>query len=147
MSISFFPNDNETYCDANGLVNRIVEPCDCDPADRPTCHFCGGSGTYTYEQYPFEMNLSNGNALALLEALGAQSPESCGSVGPSVVLGGIAFIRALRAAGCNPLETSTVRIRNFLDCGRTTEQITSYLDRMEAIANEADRRKVEIVWG
>ena len=152
MSITFFPADNMNYCDANGLTGETVYTCQCVDFDcTKGCKECNETGKVSFPNYPFEANLANSNALAVLRMFGIEE-EYCGSAPAEKFLEGIAFVRSLNAMGHEPLvkENETSRGKKgarIIECGRTAEQVANYLDTFEKIAMEAARRKVKIVWG
>lgn len=153
MSVTFFPANNHKYCTDNNLVTTTNETCQCvecglDPAG---CYSCNGTGIFTSKHYPYEINLSNSNAMVVLRMFGIEATYD-GELHPQAFLDGVEFTKSLRAAGVKPLVTNNVvndgiRGCTSYDFGRTDEQVNHYIESFYALAMEACRRKVDIVWG
>ncbi len=149
MGITFTINGNQDYCHVNGLAVAHSEPCQC--ADFPEmvdgCHSCRGTRVFTCTNYPFEMSVTGSNAFDLLEIFGVINADYSGTISAQRILDGVAYVRALIASGCDPMLRGAERVRNYIDCGRSPEQVERYMEAMYTMAMEAARRKEEIVWG
>ena len=156
MSITFMPADNCRYCDENKLTGETVYDCQCVDfpemfSEAKPCRECDGKGKVRFPCYPFEANLANGNAYAVMNMLRMPADYS-GECNPQIVLDGIAFVRAMNAVGHEPLVTAPSEERGeggcrMVHCGREPDQIERYMVAFEGIAMEAARRKVNVVWG
>lgn len=153
MSVTFSPAGNMDYCDTNKLTGETSYDCQCvdfyAPGPDAKCRTCEGKGKVTFPDYPFEANLSNGNAMDVLRMFGIE-PHYEGEATAEQFLGGIAFVRAMNATGHEPLVKPTTREGGrvqVIHCGRTPDQVERYLIEFEKIAMEAARRKVLVVWG
>jgi len=152
MSITFSIDNGVNYVDANcpELIDRQTEPCLClDYSDNNTpatnCHYCKGSGEYLFEQYPFEMNLANGNAATLMNALGLEF-DYCGDIEPR------RLIKAITRTPAALIQRQTVsgtgdKGAKIIHCGIVEEQADSYLSRLLKIAQEAEKREEKVWWG
>ena len=136
-------------------MGKTTYKCQCQdfpehfPPENP-CRECKGTGEVSFDYFPFEANLANGNAHAVQEML-KMPTDYCGSCDPSIILEGISFVRALNNMGHEPLVTPTTEKQEeghcrVINCGRSYEQVERYLQAFEEIALEAARRKVPVVW-
>lgn len=153
MSITFSPANNYAFCKANNLNTTRDYECQCvyDGEAYPRCISCKGTGKDTVVETPFEVNLANGNAWALLEMLGI-NPDHCGSEEPQKFLDGVDFVRSLNNCGIEPLVTPNHQETGengcrLIQCGRTPDQVAGYLDRITHVAAEAESRGVLVTWG
>ncbi len=70
MSVTFLPACSEDLATA---VRDECVACDGsgkDPYDGGPCAYCDGAGFFEVQVYPHEINLSNGNAVVMMRALG-----------------------------------------------------------------------------
>jgi len=105
------------------------------------CLCMGYGGPEQLPQPQFEMNVANGNAYALLEAIG-QTPDYCGEVDPRDVLVGLERLQpgALESADEQPAA-------NVYCAGRSSEQVARYVAQLRKIALKARKYDRRVVWG
>lgn len=92
---------------------------------------------HVFEDYPFEMNLANGNFAALWNSLGLDCEDCSGSIRA------IELKNRLKMFSAKKLTCETEVQGNFYDFGRSTEQVTGYYWRLQQICVEALRRGAE----
>lgn len=126
MSVTIFINNNNKYVRENCPELIEVET------------FEDG---YTFERLPFEINLANGNFFALWSALtNSFNVECCGSIDPNELLG------LLNRFKPKSIVTSTQVDGNYIQSGRSLEQVTRYYWNLRSIAIEAKNRNEIVVW-
>lgn len=141
------------------LVNETCFRCEQDlefGVSRPEpCYVCRGTGIMQVPEslWP-EINLSNGNAHALMEALAVQ-PEPCGAWEGEELHTILARIKALQGNDATRREWFPERPRSesggdgrarVVDCGRSTEQIDRYLARLREVVEKAITEGREVTW-
>ena len=126
MSITFFINGGQEWAEKNNKVK--IKRFEDD--------------NYEMKIYPFELNVANGNAGLIFKMLG-MGMDWCGEADAADIL------RRVRAAVPQTREQTTVRGGGItiINCGVSDSQSLRYLNELEAIAEEAVRRKEKIVWG
>ena len=131
MSITITIEANSHYVDANcpELVRRETIDCPYEP-----------NGTYTFANYPFELNITNCNFADLWRAFGLEF-DYCGSIDPAVLL------RAMRQVAPRCLTCAATADKNIYSGGRRLEQVTRYFGQLGAICREALKRHAKVCWG
>lgn len=88
MSITFYFAGDE--------VEETIYPCMlCDEgAPRPTCSECSGTGVWVSKSDKHEVNMSNSNALSVMQTL-KMSPNSCGQITPKKLSQHICIFNAM----------------------------------------------------
>lgn len=146
MSITIFPVGNFEFCETNNLVDIIKEDCLCVSDTRNNCHYCNGSGEYSTEIYPCEMNISNGNFKTLWNALGLDF-DYCGEICPKKILDSLRILDENLLLRANFVLSNDSGDANFISFGIDKEQALRYTKRLREIAMHAISRGVNICWG
>ncbi|MCR9292026.1 MAG: hypothetical protein NXI32_04855 [bacterium] len=155
MSVSITIRNNSKFCDKHGLTHVDQEQCLCTQGGEaePSCAYCRGSGVETVRSYPFELNVSNVNFVALWRALGLVVVENdlCGSLDARTIMA--AMERSDMSTMQRPYIYQTGINENgekvhaeHRDYGIDADRVQSYRTRLAAICQEAERREEEIVW-
>lgn len=126
MSVSITISGNVQFCDRNGLFREI--------------HDDYG----IMREYPFDMNLANGNFAALWSAMGMDSMY--GDIYPQKLA---ARVRALKCEDVVREESSEFGSGGceIINCGLPAEQVSRYIEALSLMCEEAERREEKIVWG
>lgn len=131
MSVTISIENNVPFIDENSpelvTVRTYEDPCSPD-------------GTASFKDYPFEVNLANGNFFALWQAIGLEA-DYCGAIEADVLLA------ALSRFDVNSLVSETVVDGRMVCCGRTIEQVSRYFWNVSLIAHEAKSRGELVTWG
>jgi hypothetical protein len=132
MSITIFPTNNLKFCEENNLIKIHVEDCLCKDAGCaiPHCHYCNGTGEWTEQIYPFELNLANGNFSTLWRTLGLEY-DYCGEIDADTL--SIAVQR---------FETELLYNNVF-----SFDQSRRYIKKLYEICLEALKRGESVTWG
>lgn len=131
MSVTLTISRNMEYCKARGLI---------------TYEILDGE---SFEIYPFELNIANGNFSTFANALGLVDDEEgmyCGEVYPhklKILLKELDPALAVRD-GSEDYGQGGARIIN---CGLTEAQIQRYITELQSICDEAEKREELVVWG
>lgn len=98
---------------------------------------------------PAEVQMSNGNAVTILDVLGIQvgedfSDRCCGAMSGEDLKGRILVAQAL-----NPVDagSDTMRIENVTFIGRSAGYTDAKLDALMAVAEEAISKNLKVTWG
>ena len=148
MSVTFTISGNAEYCRAHGLAGTRTYTCQCVdfPEEGRTCRDCGGTGTVSFEDLPFEVNMANGNARNILAALGITG-DLWGS------MDGRQLLRAID--GCDPAWAERAHEESggpgtgqcrVINCGLSAADVAERLAILREIAAEAARREEPVVW-
>lgn len=146
MSVTVTVANNENYCVENNLVGYTeygCQTCEFD-GNKPDCRECGGSGKVRFDDFPFEMNIANGNFSRVWQALDLPV-EFGGHLDAKTLLAKVAACDVSKIVR-DPRSEQSGNVRVHY-CGISHEHAQSYLSRLEDIAREADRRGKEVVWG
>lgn len=132
----------ELLCPDCGL--SIISASLPENADRrdPDCSCGGYGGPDTLPEPRFSMNLSNTNALELLSHLGLDV-DYVGSADPQDILTAL----AIKEGQDDLLVSPTEQEGNVVRCGRTAEQVASYIERLTRIAAKAAEYGRRVIWG
>ena len=126
MSVSITITGNKKYCDKNGLFREV-------------------SDDYgTFREYPFDMNLANGNFASFFGAMGMV--EAFGEIYPQKLSAKLSALQA-NDAEREYSEFDTESACHIIDCGLTKVQISRYTELLKVMCDEAERREEKIVWG
>lgn len=143
MSVTITIQNNYAYCDTNNLTT--IEKFDLSTEDGKYW-----SAVYRADhrkEYPFEMNLSNSNFIALWGMLGL-NPEYSGSIKPEELEGRLNNIKGKLADLTSP---TVIEMKDecpkIIEFGRSMNQVTRYYFELRKIASEAIKRNEIIVWG
>ena len=127
----------------NDTDQSLVESYDCMFCDRdnasPTCRDCKGKGKVVFYHSRFSMNLANANFATFWNALGLDTEGYTCS--PTIILD------LLKQFNPELAIRDTIEEKNIIDCGLDESQIDSYVSRLTFIAEAAQRRNEQIVWG
>lgn len=150
MSVTVSIAHNWAYCREFGLVNRESCACGCEPGEsRDDCEECGGTGVFSFETVPFELNLTNDNFAAVWDALGL-AEDFCGQIDGRTLTARLDTIDAEAIVQRRPRDVridrdgSGPRCTNF---GIRPVQAERYIDLLGIIGVEAQRREEPVVWG
>lgn len=115
------------------------------PGEAEDCVFCHGTGTYTYEIFPFERNMANANFVRFMKACGVEVVEYCGA------MDGRRFMRILdrldrSKARRQPRQETTENGATIYEAGMEDDLIDSYLSDLCDIAAEAEAREERVTW-
>ena len=140
MSVTITINNNIQYCNENNLFTPDSIEC-CNDKECPSCK---GKGTYTFNQYPFELNVSNTNFDVLWSALNLHS-EPDGEMYPQRLK------IALKSFDPALLVRDTVKEKghhqpSIIHCGIDAERARYYYEKLMIIAEEAMKREELINW-
>ena len=146
MSVTILIANSKKYIDQNHPEMIKVETYDCQCAYGGTpeddCWECKGSGIVKFENYPYEMNLANGNFRTLWNSLGFSTEEGLyGVMRPQAIL------KALKRTPYELIERESKQEGNVHTGGIHTGQAMRYLEVLEVIAREAEKREEVIIWG
>jgi hypothetical protein len=131
MSITFFIQDGNEYVDANCPELIEVEPAE--------------DGYPEFRHYPYEVNLSNGNAVTIMSTLGIDA-ECCGEIDPQVLIEAIQRTPAecgVRAGH----EDKVPGGPTIISCGIDVDYVRMRFRTLLEIAVEARRRGRLVFWG
>jgi len=152
MSITIMINDNQKYIDNNSpeLIHTQTFDCQCvdfseDGKPVSSCFECKGKGTISFTNYPFEMNLANGNFRTLWNSLGLNF-DYCGEIDPRTIL------KAINRTPVSLVERQTTEDNeegkvHIIHCGIDTEQAGWYFTTLTEICEEAEKREEKVYWG
>lgn len=145
MSVTITISNNRQHSLENKTIEYVEYECQrCSfYGIKKDCHECGGNGKVRFEMLPFEMNLANANFSMLWNSLALPFDWS-GSIDPKLVLPVIASTPTELLQRETQVTKGNCVVISF---GVDHDQAESYLTRLKAIAEEADRRKQPIVWG
>lgn len=98
---------------------------------------------------PAEVQMSNGNAITILDVLGIQvgaefADRCCGAISGEDLKGRILVAQAL-----NPVDvgSDTLRIENVTFVGRSAGYTDSKLEALMSVAEEAISKNLKVTWG
>lgn len=130
----------DTFEDAHAMLSSVKNGCEdiyCD---------------YLYAEpiaTPAEVQMSNGNAITLLDVLGIQVGEEfadrcCGAMSGEDLKGRILVAQAL-----NPTDggSATMRIENVTYIGRHAGYTDAKLEALMVVAEEAISKNLQVCWG
>jgi len=141
MSVTISIEDNCNYCREHNLVQIEEYECSCVQFPREgECFMCHGTGKETFEVYPFDMNLANGNFHMLWNALALPFDYS-GCIDARIVRD------ALKGFDIALLIRDTIQDGNVINCGVDEERAVRYIARLTEIVDEAERRERKVCWG
>ena len=138
MSVTITVDGNHQYMQEHPELIQMDGPYDCDCLTNP-CSHCNGSGKVSFEVYPFELNLANGNFSTLWCAFGFE-PESIGSMNAKDLKLAVTHTSIGLSEKADKVEG------NWISFGITKRQVETYFKRLHEITNEAIRRNKEIIW-
>lgn len=149
MSVTITIANNDTYCKNNNLVTQDVYECQQCSFDgvSPNCQECGGNGKVSFDHFPFERNLANGNFRTLFASLALEPGEYLnGEIDARTMKKALrsAEVALIEREGRTEGEQGKVVIHH---CGIDKEQASRYLEWLLEITAEAERREEMIVWG
>lgn len=142
MSFTISPTNNIEFCQKNNLVVISKEEC-CEWSD---CHFCQGTNEYEVKNYPFEMNLSNGNFSTLWNSLGLDF-DYCGEISPEILRDALLNFDEELLLRANHASSDDEGNMNFYSFGVDIDRALCYIVRLKAIVCEAFLRKTTVSWG
>lgn len=144
MSVTVSIQGNHDWCREHGRVVKVKEECCCvfKGEAEEDCFLCNGSGIEERDEYPFQLNLANGNFARLCNDLGIKC-EPDGEIDGRTLLSLLGspelHVRdTVEHGGDGPF---------MLTGGITLDQATRYHARLREIALEAQRREALVVWG
>lgn len=146
MSITISVSNNFEFCRKNNLVEIIKEECFCTKNERNNCYYCKGSGEWTEEKFPCEMNISNGNFSTLWAALGLEH-DYCGEICPNEIIKALRIFDENLLLRANYVSSNNEGDMNFISFGIDKERALSYIQRLKDIAIHAISRGENITWG
>lgn len=157
MSITF-------WCPAESEVILSRYKCDCHHGEGggggggdPSCYWCQGSGVVEIKGTEHEVNMANGNAMALLRLVDPERGEEEEYWGeftterlPSVIRHTIRALN-LRRIACKEVietvETTGCYGATLIQVGRGEEYITERLRQLLALFQQAQQLQSSVVWG
>ena len=141
MSVTIFPTNNIKFCKENNLIKIHVEDCLCADDINPKCHYCQGTGKWTEEIYPFELNLANANFSTLWNSLGLEF-DYCGEINSGELLNAVNSLDSELL-----LRANFVDGENFYSFGIDKNQAARYIKKLHEICLEALKRGESVTWG
>ena len=143
MSVTIFPTNNLKFCEENNLIETKIEDCLCKDAGCaiPNCHYCQGTGEWTEQIYPFELNLANGNFSTLWNSLGLEF-DYCGEINSGELLKAVSSLDSELL-----LRANFVDGENFYSFGIDKNQAARYIKKLHEICLEALKRGESVTWG
>lgn len=145
MSVTISICNNIQYCERKHLVQKNMHECGCvcDGQPEPKCWICKGTGEWEETVYPFEVNVSNGNFIALWKAIGLRI--DCSDL--SGRMDGRVMLRALKSIDVKSMVREPVVDGNHMDFGISSDQADRYIETLTKISMEAERRESDVCWG
>jgi hypothetical protein len=142
MTITFSPSFDYATNEPE-LVKHEVEECICvfEGQASEECTHCKGSGKHEFTIYPFEVNMTSGNASTLFSALGITLPDCSGVLDPLIVSEAISkCIPGLAVRGVMEGIRST-------NCCLDEDYVIRRFSSLKDMCVEAIKRGVNIVYG
>jgi hypothetical protein len=135
MSVTFTIDNNRSYVDTNcpETITTTVYPAD------------KYYDEWISKEYPFELNMSNSNAFAVLSALGIEE-DYCGQVSAEEFYNRVRTLFNPKNITTGDSHSKEPNKCEVFSCGRTLEQTTRYKWALMQIATEAKKRNQLIVW-
>lgn len=93
-----------------------------------------------------EINVANGNARIILDALGFPDGDLCGAATGQDFLGRVLMARAIAPADEGMLAHAVVPGSRMTDCGRRPGYLQDKLDRLQQVAEWAINCDRDVVW-
>lgn len=153
MSVTIMPGQNMSYCDEHNLVNYTEYDCQTCSFEgvKETCSECstypGPAGKVRFPDYPYELNVANGNFRTLWASLALEPGEYLsGFMPPATLRQALDNFDPALMERATTIEEGSTGIR-LINCGVTLDQANYYYHRLLEIVTEAERRGVDIVWG
>lgn len=136
------------YCDEDGriLYTNIADDESVTYED-DACPYCGGTGVQCElrSELP-EINMANGNAYAILGAIGIGEVDYCGCWNKAQLDRVQVKLMTLLNLKPESLTKEAYRDGNFYEGGRTFDYVTSRLQQMLSLVVQARAGGYEVTW-
>ena len=137
-----------TFRIKNGPTEIFSEECYCgDEAADPSCHYCKGSGRYSFEEDIHSVNMSNMNSGAIMRVIGIPF-DYCGEI-QSKDLSTVrqCIFVALNRDSQRSNEHREQKVEgNFFTSGINDEYIVRRLKELDSLCRAAQEFEESVVW-